>query len=333
MSYWREKVADKLSRILADSPSSPSHVARDSPVVRPEPQGLPMPTEELNRLESHSFSSLISSFISIGRNDYKPNPSRHLSDTSRSSIHLVPKKWRNRKHSWKERPPEEIPESARECETYEVPEICDEDLEPESERDSTESDKFEEALGSPSLSKCIPDLADESSFISPDLYEFLQSCLPNIVKGCQWVLLYSTARHGISLRTLLRRSATLPGPCLLIVGDGDGAVFGGLLESPLQATAKRKYQGTNQTFVFTTIYGAPRLFRATGVNRYYYLCLNDMLAFGGGGNFALCLDGDLLRGTSGPCDTFGNLCLAHSPEFDLRNVELWGFAHTSRYLA
>ena len=30
-----------------------------------------------------------------------------------------------------------------------------------------------------------------------------------------------------------------------------------------------------------------------GANRYYYLCLNDLLAFGGGGNFALCLDGDL----------------------------------------
>lgn len=29
-----------------------------------------------------------------------------------------------------------------------------------------------------------------------------------------------------------------------------------------------------------------------------------------------------LNGTSGPCDTFGNLCLAHSPEFDLKNVEV-----------
>lgn len=34
-------------------------------------------------------------------------------------------------------------------------------------------------------------------------------------------------------------------------------------------------------------------FMYVGANRYYYLCLNDLLAFGGGGNFALCLDGDL----------------------------------------
>lgn len=31
---------------------------------------------------------------------------------------------------------------------------------------------------------------DESSFISTHLFEFLESSLPNLVKGCQWVLLY-----------------------------------------------------------------------------------------------------------------------------------------------
>ncbi|XP_020225296.1 oxidation resistance protein 1 [Cajanus cajan] len=177
-----------------------------------------------------------------------------------------------------------------------------------------------------------PIFTNESVFISPELNDFFESCLPNIVKGCQRVLLYSTLKHGISLRTLLRNSAKLSGPGLLIVGDKQGAVFGGLLNCPLNPTAKRKYQGTNQTFVFTTIYSQPRLFRPTGINRHYYLCLNDLLALGGGGTPALCLDDDLLSGTSGPCDTFGNMCLAHSSEFELKNVELWGFTYTSRYL-
>ncbi|XP_021828989.1 TLD domain-containing protein 2 isoform X2 [Prunus avium] len=194
------------------------------------------------------------------------------------------------------------------------------------------SEVFEEATDQHSPQKHLPYLMDDSVFISSDLHEFLMSSLPNIVKGCQWVLLYSTSKHGISLRTLIRKSSDLSGPCLLIVGDRQGAVFGGLLEGPLKPTAKRKYQGTNQTFVFTTIYGEPRLFRPTGANRYYYMCLNDMLALGGGGNYALCLDGDLLSGTSGPCETFGNLCLAHNSEFELKNVELWGFTHASRYL-
>ncbi|RDX57596.1 Oxidation resistance protein 1, partial [Mucuna pruriens] len=188
--------------------------------------------------------------------------------------------------------------------------------------------------------KSPPNFTDDSTFISPDLNDFFESCLPNTVKGCQRVLLYSTWKHGISLRTLIRNSAKLSGPSLLIVGDKQGAVFGGLLDCPLKSTAKRKYQGTNQTFVFTTIYGPPRLFRPTGLNRYYYLCLNDLLALGGGGgSSALCLDGDLLTGTSGPCDTFGNMCLAHSSEFELKNVEvmsllltLWGFTYASPYL-
>ncbi|KAI5397608.1 hypothetical protein KIW84_063429 [Lathyrus oleraceus] len=137
----------------------------------------------------------------------------------------------------------------------------------------------------------------------------------------------STLKHGISLRTMIRNTAQLNTPALLVAGDMQGAVFGALLDCPLIPTTKPKYQGTHQTFVFTNIYGHPRIFRPTGVNRYYYLCSNDSLALGGGGGFALRLDGDLLTGTSGPCETFGNRCLAHSPEFELKNVELWGFTH------
>ncbi|KAF3486982.1 hypothetical protein F2Q69_00053062 [Brassica cretica] len=160
--------------------------------------------------------------------------------------------------------------------------------------------------------KQIAELTESSAFISADLFEFLHSCLPNIVRGCKWILLYSTLKHGISLRTLLRRSADLPGPCLLVAGDKQGAVFGAMLECPLRTTPKRKYQAC--------------------ANRYYYMCMNELLAFGGGGSFALCLDEDLLKATSGPSETFGNECLASSTEFELKNVELWGFAHASQYL-
>ncbi|ESQ36925.1 hypothetical protein EUTSA_v10002628mg [Eutrema salsugineum] len=181
--------------------------------------------------------------------------------------------------------------------------------------------------------KQMKELTESSAFISANLCEFLQACLPNIVRGCKWILLYSTLKHGISLRTLLRKSAELPGPCLLVAGDKQGAVFGALLECPLRPTPKRKYQGTSETFLFTTIYGQPRIFRPTGANRYYWMCMNEFLAFGGGGNFALCLDEDLLKATSGPSETFGNECLASSTEFELKNVELWGFAHASQYFS
>ncbi|KAJ9541682.1 hypothetical protein OSB04_028188 [Centaurea solstitialis] len=198
-------------------------------------------------------------------------------------------------------------------------------------RGTSSCDVFVDAIDLQTPKKYIPDQNLDSVFITSELYQFFQSCLPNIVKGCRWVLLYSTVKHGISLRTLIRNSYDLPGPCLLITGDTKGAVFGGMVNSPLTPTPQRKYQGTVQTFVFTTLYGPPTLFRPTGANRYFYMCLNDMLAFGGGGSFALRLDGELLMGTSGPCDTFGNQRLAHNDEFELKNVELWGFTHSSRY--
>ncbi|XP_071709401.1 uncharacterized protein [Rutidosis leptorrhynchoides] len=193
------------------------------------------------------------------------------------------------------------------------------------------SEVFEDATDLQTPRKQLPNINLDSEFISSELYIFFESCLPNIVKGCQWLLLYSTLKHGISLRTLIRSTCDLSGPCLLITGDTKGAVFGGLLNCPLTPTPTRKYQGTYQTFVFTTLYGPPTLFRSTGANRYFFMCLNDMLAFGGGGSFALRLDGDLLSGTSGTCDTFGNRCLAHNEDFEVKNVELWGFTHLSRY--
>ncbi|XP_058103422.1 uncharacterized protein LOC131246990 [Magnolia sinica] len=338
MLHWKEKVADKLSRFLADSPSSSSHAtpkdSPSSPVVRPEPKVLPFPKEELYRPESASFPTVLLSLIptvspGLGRKSSKFTGQRESSSSSRR---LLPSKWSSKRFSWKDRSLDHEAEFGHEQGGYETLEFCEEEDDHVSERNGDSSEKTEETSTSANLTKFPPDTTEESSFISSDLYEFLQSTLPNIVKGCQWVLLYSTMKHGISLRTLLRKSGDLAGPCLLIAGDMQGAIFGGLLECPLNPTAKRKYQGTNQTFVFTTIYGEPRLFRATGANRYYYLCLNDLLALGGGDSFALCLDGDLLHGTSGPCETFGNLCLAHNPEFELKNVELWGFTHSTRYL-
>eukprot|EP01018_Ginkgo_biloba_P024144 Gb_15677 [translate_table: standard] len=177
----------------------------------------------------------------------------------------------------------------------------------------------------------LPEMSEASLLISESLHSFLYSALPTLVQGRSWVLLYSTWRHGISLLTLYRRSAFCPGPCLLVARDDQGTVLGGLLEAPLKPTTRKKYQGTNDTFVFTNVSGKPVLFRPTGANRYFVLCTSDSLALGGGGHFALYLDEDLLNGSSASSETFGNPCLAHSPEFAVKDVELWGFAHTSKY--
>ncbi|KAL2921245.1 Oxidation resistance protein 1 [Bienertia sinuspersici] len=307
MYALKEKVSEKLSRLLSDSPShSPRHL-QDSPQAKSYSMG------------AKSLSSLFTYIHPPG------TTKKNQSDLK--ALQSSPTRWSCSSRSWQSQnldyegdPEDESIESI-------VPHNGHES--PVSARSTCGSTIFEDEFEPENPCKLMPNLTEDSSFISVELYDFLHASLPNIVKGCQWG---STLKHGISLRTLIRRSADLCGPGLLIAGDKKGAVFGGLLDCPLKPCPKRKYQGTNQSFVFTTKFGKPRLFRTTGANRYFYLCLNDSLAFGGGGNFALSLDEDLLIGSSGPCQTFGNTCLAYDPEFELKNVELWGFMHSSRYI-
>ncbi|KAG8368262.1 hypothetical protein BUALT_Bualt15G0027000 [Buddleja alternifolia] len=332
MHAIKDRVSDKLSRFFSDSPSSHQPLDQES-VASPQAK------------DGKSLSSKLAFILPSPNFDwFRPNANNEVKPLDSHSF-----KWRSKSFSLKDKPLDTYTEGNNEYETKENIKSHEENgknhqlsnshLENEEPGSGTStssgSDVFEDSAtpntfekkSMPSLmddfeEKAMPSLMDESLFISRDLYQFLEASLPNIVKGCQWVLLYSTVRHGISLRTLIRKSADLSGPCLLITGDKQGAVFGGLLDCPLKPTAKRKYQGTNQSFIFTTIYGEPRLFRPTGANRYFYLCLNDLLALGGGSNFALCLNEDLLSGTSGPCETFGNMCLAHDQEFQVKNVEV-----------
>ncbi|KAH7422565.1 hypothetical protein KP509_12G014600 [Ceratopteris richardii] len=116
----------------------------------------------------------------------------------------------------------------------------------------------------PSASPKLPPMSEQSVLLSESLRVFLYTSMPIIIKDRHWILLYSTVKHGISLRTLYRKSAALPDPFLLVAGDFHGAVFGGLLTAPLKPTAKRKYLGTNEMFVFTNVNKNPRIFRTTG---------------------------------------------------------------------
>ncbi|XP_020965096.1 oxidation resistance protein 1-like isoform X2 [Arachis ipaensis] len=115
-----------------------------------------------------------------------------------------------------------------------------------------------------------------------------------------------------------------------VVGDQRGAVFGSLVEAPLRPSNK-KYQGTNSTFVFTNISGHPVIYRPTGLTRYFTLCNSEFLAIGGGSHFAVYLDGDLLNGSRSVSETYENPCLANSQDFEVKEVELWGFVYASKY--
>ncbi|GKD58009.1 oxidation resistance protein 1-like protein, partial [Tanacetum coccineum] len=93
----------------------------------------------------------------------------------------------------------------------------------------------------------------------------LYAALPVLSQGKKWALLCSTWRHSISLSTLYRRSSLCSRLSLLVVGDTKGVAFGGLVEAPLRPSTKKRYQGSNNTFVLTNASGPPVIFCPTGV--------------------------------------------------------------------
>lgn len=70
----------------------------------------------------------------------------------------------------------------------------EENEEQNSGRSTSSPEVFEDAIDLQTPKKYIPDQNLDSVFISSELYQFFQSCLPNIVKGCRWVLLYRAVR-------------------------------------------------------------------------------------------------------------------------------------------
>uniref|UniRef100_A0A2K5W8P8 Oxidation resistance protein 1 n=2 Tax=Macaca fascicularis TaxID=9541 RepID=A0A2K5W8P8_MACFA len=158
-----------------------------------------------------------------------------------------------------------------------------------------------------------PNLSDPSELLLPDQIEKLTKHLPPRTIGYPWTLVYGTGKHGTSLKTLYRTMTGLDTPVLMVIKDSDGQVFGALASEPFKVSDG--FYGTGETFVFTF---CPEfeVFKWTGDNMFFIKGDMDSLAFGGGGGeFALWLDGDLYHGRSHSCKTFGNRTLSKKEDF------------------
>lgn len=65
-------------------------------------------------------------------------------------------------------------------------------------------------------------VGEPSVILTPDHVRALASVVPPLERMRDWALAYSTAKHGISLQTLYRKSSTYNGPSLLIIKDFGG---------------------------------------------------------------------------------------------------------------
>ncbi|XP_067888390.1 oxidation resistance protein 1a isoform X2 [Heterodontus francisci] len=168
-----------------------------------------------------------------------------------------------------------------------------------------------------------PNLSEKSDLLQTDQIEKLAKHLPPRTVGYPWTLIYSTAKHGMSLKTLYRSMTGVDTPMLLVIKDSDGQLFGALASEPFKVSDC--FYGTGETFLFT-FYPEFKIFKWTGDNMFFIKGDMDSLAFGGGGGeIGLWLDGDLYHGRSHSCKTFDNCILSKKEDFFVQDIEIWAF--------
>lgn len=147
--------------------------------------------------------------------------------------------------------------------------------------------------------------------------------LPARAEGYTWSLLYSTSKHGFSLKSLYREMAKIDSPILMVIQDTKGSVFGALTSCPIKTSDL--FYGTGESFLFTFDPDFAR-FPWTGDNMYFIKGNSDSLVIGAGdGMFGLWLDEDICHGRSQPCNTFANPRLSKEEDFVVKALECWAF--------
>ncbi|KAI8474756.1 MAG: TLD-domain-containing protein [Monoraphidium minutum] len=178
-------------------------------------------------------------------------------------------------------------------------------------------------LDGASTSGFVPRTSEPSALVGDRQLAALAAALPARFRTSAWSLAYSTARHGISLQTLYRKAAGAA-PTVLVIRDAGGYLFGAFTTEAWRVAPR--FYGTGETFVFQlephrVMY--PWRVKSPVKNDYFSYSTQDCLAVGGQGRFALWVDADLARGSSGACGTFGSPCLAGREEFKVHAIELW----------
>jgi hypothetical protein len=164
------------------------------------------------------------------------------------------------------------------------------------------------------------EMTHTSNLLSQSDFQKLVVNLPPRFQFRDWELLYSTMEHGISLHTFYRRVKS-HSPTVIIIEDSKKYVFGAFVTGTWDALGK--HTGTGESFLFTL---SPyfKVFPWTRENQLFMCGEAHSMSIGGGSHVGLWLDEDFEFGTSYPCETFGNECLASGRDFDCVVLEAWG---------
>ncbi|XP_057170099.1 MTOR-associated protein MEAK7 isoform X4 [Ursus arctos] len=163
---------------------------------------------------------------------------------------------------------------------------------------------------------------------------FVNSHLRQEQRG-RWRLLFSSELHGHSFAQLCGR-ITHRGPCVLLLEDHDGQVFGGFASCSWEV--KPQFQGDDTCFLFSI---SPRMavYTSTGYNDHYmYLnhgqqTIPNGLGMGGQHNyFGLWVDVDFGKGHSKAkpkCTTYNSPQLSAQEDFGFEKMEVWAVGDAS----
>ncbi|KAM7059060.1 MTOR-associated protein MEAK7 isoform 2-T2 [Molossus nigricans] len=164
---------------------------------------------------------------------------------------------------------------------------------------------------------------------------YINSHLPREQQPC-WHLLFSSELHGHSFSQLCGRIPRR-GPCVLLLEDHDGHVFGGFASCSWEI--KPQFQGDNRCFLFS-ISPSMAVYTCTGYNDHYmYLnqgqqTIPNGLGMGGQHDyFGLWVDVDFGRGHSKAkptCTTYNSPQLSAQEDFRFEKMEVWAVGDTSR---
>ncbi|KAM9607279.1 MTOR-associated protein MEAK7 isoform 1-T2 [Trichechus inunguis] len=145
----------------------------------------------------------------------------------------------------------------------------------------------------------------------------------------RWHLLFSSELHGHSFSQLCGR-ITSQGPCVALLEDHDGHVFGGFASCTWEV--KPQFQGDDKCFLFSV---SPRMavYTCTGYNDHFmYLnhgqqTIPNGLGMGGQhGYFGLWIDVDFGKGHSKAkptCTTYNSPQLSAKEDFQFHRMEVW----------
>lgn len=163
---------------------------------------------------------------------------------------------------------------------------------------------------------------------------YINSHLPRDLRH-RWRLLFATALHGHSFAQLCGR-ITQRGPCVVLLEDQDGHVFGGFASCSWEV--KPQFQGDSKCFLFS-ICPAMAVYTCTGYNDHYmYLnhgqqTIPNGLGMGGQHNyFGLWVDVDFGKGHSKAkptCTTYSSPQLSAQEDFRFEKMEVWAVGDPS----